>query len=254
MPVTLSAVLLTLPLASSYQFQLINKHQAWLQLLERGHPRVCATMEQWQGPLCWGNISSVVQKFTFQTPMMRTWNKCRWPWWAGAPGIILAAFSESVLCLPGEGLGLAVMFCCKMTLHQAKDLINPVIRKSNLLILGIRFLSPISFLFPYPPPSPWLKAPSLQDTEGNANLFFPPSIFLKMHPTRPSSTTYLSTCLTSVFENISTVTYMLWNRLKSLLTLGPKDVSLQHAIDDCKIDSCRDQLIQVCYVFPVVLN
>lgn len=61
----------------------------------------------------------------------------------------------------------------EMTSYRAKDLINPVICKSNLLMIGILFLSSISFLFPHPPPNPWLKAPSLEDTEGNASLFFP---------------------------------------------------------------------------------
>lgn len=61
----------------------------------------------------------------------------------------------------------------EITSHQAKDLINPVICKSNLLMIVILFLSFISFLFPHPPPNPWLKAPSLVDAEGNASLFFP---------------------------------------------------------------------------------
>lgn len=66
-----------------------------------------------------------------------------------------------------------VLLSREMTSHPAKDLINPIISKSNLLILGILFLSSVSFLFPHLPPNPWLKVPSLEDTEGNTSLFLP---------------------------------------------------------------------------------
>lgn len=76
---------------------------------------------------------------------------------------------------PREGLRAltCVLLSREMTSHQDKDLINTVISKGNLLILGILFLPSVSFLFPHPPPNRWLKASSLEDPEGNASLFFP---------------------------------------------------------------------------------
>ena len=105
--------------------------------------------------------------------LFRNSDCCR-PWWengtyAGDPSELglEASFHQpfqGFLSVARGDSELSLMFCWVEKWHPTK---------LRILIIGILFLSSFSLIFLHPRPSSWLKAPFPEDTEGNANLFFP---------------------------------------------------------------------------------